>query len=200
MPVASKIVESIQTSSWIRKMFEEGAKLKAEFGEENVFDFSLGNPDVPPPEEFFSMLKKLTHEDMNATKIDVHGYMPNAGFMDVRDSVASKLSNSHKVQLDPQNIIMTCGAAGGLNVVLKTILDPEDQVIVPRPYFAEYGFYIDNHRGEIILADTNEDFSLNIDNIRNKINPKTRAVLINSPNNPTGKVYTEKEIKGLSDL
>jgi len=196
MSISRKIEESIKTSSWIRKMFEEGTKLKAQFGEENVFDFSLGNPDLDPPEEFFRKLKELT----SVKKKGAHGYMPNAGYPDVRNAIAKHVSREHGIDISSENIIMTCGAAGGLNTVLKTILNPGDQVIVLRPYFVEYGFYIGNHNGEMVLIDTNSDFSLNVDNLKKKITEKTKAVLINSPNNPTGKIYTESEIIEFSEI
>ena len=196
MPISSQISDSIERSSWIRKMFEEGARLKKEHGEDNVFDFSLGNPDLDPPVEFYSILAEL----ISGKEAGVHGYMPNAGFPTVRDSIAEKVSHDHDITINNSNIIMSCGAAGGLNVVLKTILNHGEQVIVPKPYFPEYGFYINNHGGEIVLADTNEDFSLNIENIKKAITRRTKAVLINSPNNPTGVVYSENDIKSLSDL
>lgn len=196
MPIASNINDSIKRSSWIRKMFEEGAKLKEKIGEENVFDFSLGNPDLEPPKEFFNILKSLT----DGKERSLHRYMPNAGFPHVREEIAKKISKENNIPIEMKHIVMTCGAAGGLNVIFKTILNPEEQVIVPKPYFVEYGFYINNHRGEIKLVDTNKDFSLNISNIKDALNEKTRAILINSPNNPTGCVYSEEDIKKLSDL
>ena len=190
MPISTSINESIKRSSWIRKMFEEGAALKEKYGEENVFDFSLGNPDLSPPIEFYNIIKELT--DHHNTS--VHRYMPNAGFPDVRDSIAKRVSNDHGIHIEMKHIVMTCGAAGGLNVVLKTILDPGDQVIVPKPFFAEYEFYITNHMGEMVLVDTEDDFSLNVKNIEKVINEKVRAILINSPNNPSGRVYFNEEI------
>lgn len=196
MTVSIKIKESIERSSWIRKMFEEGAKLKAQFGPENVFDFSLGNPDLDPPEEFFAVLKDMSN---NKTK-GVHGYMPNAGFQNVRDSIAKKVARDHKVDITGNSIIMTCGAAGGMNVALKTILDAGDEVIVIKPFFAEYGFYISNHNGVMVQVDSNKDFSLSIENIDRAITDKTRAIIINSPNNPTGKIYSESEIDSLCRL
>lgn len=196
MSISSKIRDSIEKASWIRKMFEEGARLRQEYGEENVFDFSLGNPDPVPPIEFYTIMAELISE----RKEGLHGYMPNAGFPDVRQAIAGMVAETHGIDIPGENIVMTCGAAGGLNVVLKTILNPGDQVIVPRPYFVEYGFYIDNHGGKIVLVDTNDDFSLNIQNIKDAINDATAAVLINSPNNPTGRIYSEDEMKSLSDL
>jgi len=196
MPVAAKISESVSKSSWIRRMFEEGLRLKAQFGNENVFDFSLGNPDLSPPAEFNDTLKARVEKNEGG----VHGYMPNAGFDGVRAAIAERVSKEQGVDVQGRHIITSCGAAGALNVILKTILNPDDEVIVPKPYFVEYGAYIDNHRGRIVLVDTNPDFSLNIDNIRAALNGKTRAVLINSPNNPTGRVYAEKDIAALGAL
>ncbi|MCP4130762.1 MAG: pyridoxal phosphate-dependent aminotransferase [bacterium] len=196
MTVSTSIRESIEKSSFIRKMFEEGARLKAQFGAENVFDFSLGNPDMSPPDQFFEQLKKLA----DSNEKGIHGYMSNAGYPDVRESIARKVSQEEGVTVGAENIIMTCGAAGGLNTIFKTILNPGDQVIVTKPYFVEYGFYVSNHNGEIVLVDTKEDFSLDIDAIKNAITNKTKAVLINSPNNPTGRIYPEESIQALADL
>ncbi|NLV67504.1 MAG: aminotransferase class I/II-fold pyridoxal phosphate-dependent enzyme, partial [Spirochaetes bacterium] len=165
MSISGLIKDSIEKSSWIRKMFEEGARLKAQFGAENVFDFSLGNPDVEPPADFFKVLQKLA-ADRTA---GVHGYMPNAGFPSVRDSIAEKISTQHAVKLDKESVIMTCGAAGGMNVVMKTILDPGEEVIVVKPYFAEYGFYISNHQGKMIEVESGSDFSLDAGKIKKAI-------------------------------
>jgi len=196
MSISTNINAAMEKSSWIRKMFEAGAELKQKHGEENVFDFSLGNPDIEPPAEFYSILEQLISERARG----VHGYMPNAGFPDVRGSIAKKVADTHGIEIDGMNIIMTCGAAGGLNVVLKTILDQDEEVIVPKPFFVEYKFYIENHGGRIVMADTNSDFSLNIEKIKDSITEKTKAILINSPNNPTGKVYSENEIESLTAL
>ncbi|OHD67441.1 MAG: aspartate aminotransferase [Spirochaetes bacterium RBG_16_49_21] len=196
MPIAAYIQESIEKSSWIRKMFEEGIKLKARHGEENVFDFSLGNPDLDPPDKFFEVLKGFAKDAVKGA----HGYMPNAGFPAVRSAIAARVAREHGIPVTADYVVMTCGAAGGLNAVLKAILNPGDEVVVPRPYFVEYNFYIANHNGVTKLADSDPDFSLNIGTIRNAITPRTKAVLINSPNNPTGRVYPEKQIKELSDM
>ena len=196
MPIAAYIQESIEKSSWIRKMFEEGIKLKARHGEENVFDFSLGNPDLDPPDKFFEVLKGFAKDAVKGA----HGYMPNAGFPAVRSASAARVAREHGIPVTADYVVMTCGAAGGLNAVLKAILNPGDEVVVPRPYFVEYNFYIANHNGVTKLADSDPDFSLNIGTIRNAITPRTKAVLINSPNNPTGRVYPEKQIKELSDM
>jgi len=196
MAIAKNIAESIEKSSWIRKMFEEGAKLKSKFGDGNVFDFSLGNPDIDPPAKFFDTLAALSVKKAPGT----YGYMPNAGYPSVRKSIADQVSREFECDMPMDNIVMTCGAAGGLNIVLKTILNHGDNIIVSRPYFVEYGFYASNHGGQLKIADTNEDFSLNVEKIRDLIDDKTRAVLINSPNNPTGKIYSESEIIKLTSM
>lgn len=196
MAISSIIRESIEKSSWIRKMFEEGAKLKAEFGPENVYDFSLGNPDLEPPEEFFKSISDIAIKRAGGA----HGYMPNSGFPAVRDKIAEGISRDHKIIIDGNSVVMTCGAAGGMNVILKTILEPGEEVIVIKPYFAEYGFYISNHQGVMVTVNSGADFSLDIKNIEAAITDKTRAIIINSPNNPTGKIYREDEINSLSSL
>ncbi len=196
MPVSAKIIDYIEKSSWIRKMFEEGAKLKQEHGPENVFDFSLGNPNVPPSTEFKEALKKVAADESPG----VHSYMPNAGYEDVRAAVAQRIKEDEGIDLDANWIVMTVGAGGGLNVILKTILNPGDEVITPKPFFVEYLFYVDNHLGSGITVPTKEDFSLDIKAIEEAITPKTAAVLINSPNNPTGRVYPQDQINALADL
>lgn len=196
MSIARHINESIEKSSWIRKMFEEGIKLKARFGEDNVYDFSLGNPDLDPPEKFFQLLRGFAGNPVKGS----HGYMPNAGFPAVRRAIAGKASKDQGLTIPPDNIVMTCGAAGGLNTVLKTILNPGDEVIISKPYFVEYNFYITNHNGVTKLAEGSPDFSLNIEAIRRAITDRTRAVLINSPNNPTGRVYPESQIRELAGV
>lgn len=196
MPIADAIRDSIEKSSWIRKMFEEGARLKAEFGAENVYDFSLGNPDLDPPPEFFDVLKEFAALKNKG----IHGYMPNAGYPDVRKTIAAKISKEQHTKFSADGVIMTCGAAGGMNVALKSLLNPGDEVIVIKPYFVEYGFYISNHGGKTVFAESADDFSLNIDSIKNAITPKTKAVILNSPNNPTGKIYKKDEIKALADI
>ncbi len=175
-------------------MFEDGVRLKKEFGAENVFDFSLGNPDVSPPERFKEILREIVAEEMPA----MHSYMPNAGYLDVRQEVAAYMSGEHGVEIAADNIIMTCGAGGALNVALKTLLDPGDEVIISTPFFVEYRFYLDNFGGVPQLVKTHDDFSLDLDIIKGAISERTKAVLINSPNNPTGKVYDEDSIRALS--
>ena len=196
MPIAKKIEAFIQRSSFIREMFDAGARLKAQVGPDNVYDFSLGNPDLAPPEKFNQVLKDLIDEEAPG----VHGYMSNAGWPDVRASVAQFASKEFGQAFTADDIVMTVGAGGALNVALKTILDPGDEVIVPKPYFVEYDFYADNHNGVLKRAATNPDFSLNLDNIMAETTSKTKAVIINSPNNPTGVVYTDKNIRDLETL
>jgi len=196
MTVAKKMQAFAEKSSWIRKMFEEGARMKAEFGAENVFDFSLGNPDVPPPEKFSEVLKDLAEND----KPGVHAYMPNGGYPYVREALARRLSGEQDVALDQGDILMTCGAAGGLNVVMKSLLDPGDEVIILSPFFVEYNFYVDNHGGVTKIVATDEEFNLDIPAIEAALNEKTKAVLINSPNNPTGQVYSAESLKELGQL
>ncbi|MFP3927535.1 MAG: pyridoxal phosphate-dependent aminotransferase [Desulfobacteraceae bacterium] len=196
MAASNKIQASIEKSSWIRKMFEEGNIRKAKYGPENVFDFSLGNPNLEPPEEFRRTLRSLVAEE----KPGVHGYMPNAGFPETRQAVADFLSRHNPQDFGPEDVVMTVGAGGGLNVVLKTILNPGEEVIIPSPYFVEYNFYLDNHLGVPRLVRTAPDFSLDLGAIEEAVGEKTRAVLINSPNNPTGRVYPEEQLRELGRM
>ncbi|MBN2688063.1 MAG: pyridoxal phosphate-dependent aminotransferase [Deltaproteobacteria bacterium] len=196
MAISRKIEGFISQSSWIRKMFEDGVRLKKEFGAENVFDFSLGNPNVEPPPQFAELLVEIAADRTPGT----HGYMPNAGYVSTRAAVADYLSGIHKKDLTSDHVVMTCGAGGALNVVLKTLCDPGDEVIVPTPFFVEYRFYIDNHNGIIKLVNTREDFSLDLEAVDDAITEKTKVVLINSPNNPTGKIYDETTVRALGDL
>jgi aspartate aminotransferase len=177
-------------------MFEEGARLKAEHGAENVYDFSLGNPNLEPPEKFRAALKHAAA----SSDPGVHGYMPNTGYPHVRKSVADYLCSEQKVQVTENEVIMTCGASGALNVILKAILDPGDEVITPAPFFVEYRYYVDNHGGSLKTVSTKPDFNLDIDAVSAAITQKTRAVLINSPNNPTGQVYSKQSLNELGAL
>lgn len=184
----------MENSSWIRKMFEEGIRLKKEFGEENVFDLSLGNPVIEPPEE----VRKALIESARDESHGLHRYMPNAGLADVRAVIAESLSPECKVELSANDVVMVCGAAGGLNITLKTLLDPGDEVIIFAPYFVEYLFYADNHGGKAVAVPTLDDFRLNFDALQNALNEKTKAVIINSPNNPTGVLYSRQELQELA--
>ncbi len=196
MTVSRKILASIERSSWIRKMFEEGARRREKYGAENVFDFSLGNPNLEPPPRFKQVLVELINDPSPAR----HAYMPNAGFVETRQAVADYLNSFNRPDFTPQEIVMTVGAGGALNVVLKTILDPGEEVIIPKPYFVEYDNYLDNHQGAPRVVSTKSDFSLDFDAISEAISEKTKAFLIDSPNNPTGKVYREEELKELGNL
>ena len=189
------IIES-PANGVIRKMFEEGILLKKKFGEENVFDFSLGNPDLDPPEEVINAIKDVALD----TSHMCHGYMPNPGYVEARKAMAEKTSIEQGVEIGYENIVMSVGAAAALNCVIKALVDEGDEVLAPCPYFAEYNHYVRNHGGEIIPVKTNEDFSLNIENIRDALTEKNASIIINSPNNPTGKIYSEQEIKSLAEV
>ena len=196
MTIAHAVKKGMEQSSWIRKMFEEGGALKKRYGAENVFDFSLGNPDLEPPALFAEILRKTVSEQ----RTGCHGYMPNAGYHETRKAVADYVSQEHRVALTHDQVVMTCGAGGALNVVLKTLLDPGEEVIIPVPYFAEYLFYVGNHGGCCRLVATRDDFSLDLSAIERSLTSKTKALIINSPHNPTGRVYDEESIGKLGEL
>ena len=196
MSIAEKVKGYMERSSWIRKMFEQGIELKNKIGPEKVFDFSLGNPNLEPPDEVHQAIL----EAISDKRPGKHAYMPNAGFRETRAAVSAFLSREHGLPLNWEQVIMTCGAGGGLNVALKTILDPGDEVLVLSPYFVEYFFYIDNHNGIGKVVKTSEDFSLDINAIEASITNKTKAIIINSPNNPSGRIYDETSLRKLSKL
>ena len=196
MSISEKIRKSMAEGSWIRKMFEEGAILKQRYGEENVFDLSLGNPIIEPPAEFRQELRKLAEQSLAG----MHRYMSNAGYAETRVAVAEQLLLETGIKFTLNDIVMTCGAAGALNVVLKTILNAGDEVIIFAPYFAEYVHYIDNHYGVARILPTDEQFAPRLDALENAINEKTKAVIINSPNNPSGAVYSKERLHGLGEL
>jgi len=197
MAIANKIASHISKSSWIRKMFEEGERLRQEFGADNVHDFTLGNPDVEPPEAFQRELIELAQNPLPG----MHRYMNNAGYAETRTAVAAKLTKDSGVSVAASHVIMTCGAGGALNVVLKTILNPGEEVIILAPFFVEYKFYIDNHGGVPVEVWTDhETFQLDIPAIEKALTPKTRAILICSPNNPTGVIYPEASLRQLGDV
>jgi aspartate aminotransferase len=196
MSIAGKIDTILEKASWIRKMFEEGAQLKAKYGAQNVFDFSLGNPNLEPPARF----KEVLADVAGASGDGHHSYMPNTGYPSVRQAVGEFLSTEQEMDVTGDEVIMTCGAAGALNVILKAILDPGDEVITPAPYFVEYGFYVDNHGGVLKVVPTKADFTLDIAAIQSALTSRTKAVLINSPNNPSGQVYSKESLKELGIL
>ncbi|MCF8024362.1 MAG: pyridoxal phosphate-dependent aminotransferase [Desulfobacteraceae bacterium] len=195
MAIAEKMADFMDKSSWIRKMFEEAARLKAIHGEDNVFDFSIGNPNLDPPAEFKQGLKQIAQNPDPG----LHAYMPNPGYPHTRKAVADYLSAEHGADISGNEIIMTCGAAGGLNITLKAILNSGEEVITPAPYFMEYFFYVDNHGGRLVPVPARSDFTMDVSAIEAAVTEKTRAVLINSPNNPTGQVYPEENLRELAD-
>jgi len=196
MTVAKVIADQLEHASWIRRMFEEGARLKRERGVENVFDFTLGNPDLEPPPAVIGSAIACLQEGRPGS----HAYMPNTGFPEVRQKIAERLSAATRLRYTEQHVIMTVGAAGGLNTVLKAILDPGDEVIILAPYFVEYRFYITNHAGKVVIVNTTPEFLPDIPAIRRAITDRTRAVIINSPNNPTGVIYPPRILEELEDL
>jgi aspartate aminotransferase len=177
-------------------MFETGNALRAAHGAEKVFDFSLGNPDVEPPAAFQRALADVVATPM----VRKHGYMPNAGYPEVRARVAAQVAREQGVQIDGEHVVMSCGASGAMNAVLKTILDPGDEVIASIPCFMEYVSYVDNHGGTLVLAPTRPDFDLDTDSIESRITPRTAAVIVNSPNNPTGRIYPVETLAHLSEM
>jgi aspartate aminotransferase len=177
-------------------MFEEAGKLKAAHGAQNVFDFSLGNPNLPPPEKFNEILR----DTVDSCGLGDHCYMPQAGYPQVCVSIADYLTREQGVAITCTEIIMTCGAAGALNVILKALLDPGDEVLTPAPCFVEYRFYVDNHGGILKMTGTRPDFSLDLEQMNAAITEKTKAVLINSPNNPTGQIYDKSSLDALGAM
>jgi len=196
MAISKRVKNALNNASWVRRMFEEGEQLKRIHGEENVYDFSLGNPNLEPPASLKKALKALADNPIPG----MHRYMPNSGYSDTRKIIAEYLKEESGLPFDEKHVVMTVGAAGGLNVVLKSILDEREEVIVPSPYFMEFKFYIENSGGEIRLVETNGDFSLNLSEIEKAIGAKTKAILINSPNNPTGVVYNQASLEALGEL
>ncbi|NNL76867.1 MAG: pyridoxal phosphate-dependent aminotransferase [Desulfobacterales bacterium] len=196
MTISKKIENIISGSSFIRKMFEEGARLKAQFGADNVYDFSLGNPNVPPPEKFNEILR----ETVSTCGLNDHCYMPNTGYPMVCGSVAEYLAQEQRAPVTEKDVLMTCGASGALNVALKAVIDPGDEVLTPIPCFVEYKFYADNHGGVLKTVATRSDFELDPDAISAAITERTKVFLINSPNNPTGQVYSEQSLQTLGEI
>lgn len=194
--ISEKMKPYVKNNSAIRMMFEEGNRLRAKYGADKVFDFSLGNPSVPAPDS----VREAIIELVNTTDPTVlHGYMSNAGFEDVRQTIAESLNRRFDTKFSAKNLIMTVGAASGLNVILKTILNPGEEVIVFAPYFLEYGAYVRNYDGVLVeISPDTTTFQPNLAEFEQKITPKTRAVIVNTPHNPTGVVYSEETIKKLS--
>lgn len=196
--ISDHMQEQVKNSSVIRAMFEEGKRLAEIHGVENVFDFSLGNPNVEPPDEVKQAILEILKTE---EPLRIHGYMNNSGYEEVRAAIAQSLNDKYGTAFNQNNILMTVGAAGGLNVILKTLLNPKDEVITFAPFFVEYRSYVKNYGGELVVVSPNTiDFQPNLEEFRAKITPKTKAVIINSPNNPTGVVYSEATIIKLSDI
>lgn len=196
--ISDKMKDYVSKSSIIRAMFEEGKRLAAIYGAENVFDYSLGNPNVEPPEDIKKAITEILSEESPNL---VHGYMSNSGYEDVRNIIAKHINKKYDLKLTEDNLIMTCGAAGGLNIVLKTLLNPGDEVITFSPFFGEYENYVKNFDGQLVIVPSNtETFEPDLNALEDAINSKTKAVIINSPNNPTGIVYSEKLIKELGEV
>jgi len=194
--ISEKMIKLTRSNSTIRAMFEEGNRLAALYGRENVFDFSLGNPNIPAPSAVNDAIMDIVQ---NENPMALHGYMSNAGYPSVRKAIADSLNTRFETSFDEKNIIMSVGAAGGLNVVLKTLLNPGNEVIAISPFFVEYGNYVNNYDGNLVIIPAARfDFQPDPETLRAAITPRTKAVIINSPNNPTGVVYTEDTIKQLA--
>lgn len=196
--ISEKMTNLVKGNSVVRMMFEEGKQMAAKYGAENVYDFSLGNPNVPAPAAVNEAIIDIAK---NTNPIKLHGYMSNAGYEEVREAIANHLNKEYGTKYDLNNIVMTVGAAGGLNVVFRSILDPEDEVIVFAPYFTEYNNYIHNYDGVVVAVSPNTvDFQPKLDEFEEKITKKTKAVIVNSPNNPTGVIYSADTLKKMGEI
>ena len=196
MAISSKVRRGMEEQSWVRRMFEVGLEMKRQYGEDKVFDLSLGNPVLEPPEAFVRELQRLAADPTPG----MHRYMPNAGYPETRVGVAAHLARKTGLPFTPAEVVMTCGAGGALNVVLKSILEPGDEVVIFAPYFPEYLFYIDNHGGAVRIAPTDELFQPDLEALEPLLTERTRAVLVNSPNNPSGAVYSAEVLTALGEL
>ncbi len=194
--ISTKIKAKLASGSAIRKMFEEGNRLKKIYGEDKVFDFSIGNPDLEPPKEVAETLKELAN---NPTP-GMHGYMSNSGYESTRAAIAAQRSAQSGLTIDAGAVCMTVGAACAMNDVLHALLDDGDEVIVLAPFFMEYINYIENHNGKVVIVQTDDKFMPDFDAIKAAITPKTKAIIVNSPNNPSGVVYGEDVLTKLNDL
>lgn len=193
MLVARTITEQLDHSSWIRRMFEEGARLKLARGPDQVYDFTLGNPDVEPPTPVLQALTRV----LSQGRPHIHGYMPNAGFARTREVVAQQLCRDTGLPFTPDDILMTVGSSGACNVILKALLDPGDEVIVLLPCFSEYRFYVSNHAGRMVTVETGESFLPDPERIAAAITPRTRALILNTPNNPSGRIYPAETLSAI---
>ncbi|MBN2403326.1 MAG: pyridoxal phosphate-dependent aminotransferase [Spirochaetes bacterium] len=197
MIISKKMQELIfNQEGWTRRMFEEGQRIRKEFGENNIYDFSLGNPDTEPPDE----VQKYLIESLKNPEKGTHRYMSNNGYEDVRSEIAAYLTEEYGLSFTANHVFMSVGSAGGFNILLKSILNPGDEVVVPSPFFWEFKNYVENFGGIVHFAESTKDFQLDVNYIEKAINKKTKAIIINSPHNPTGAVYTDKSIKDLTTL
>ncbi len=196
--ISEQMKQLVSGSSLIRAMFEEGKRLEARYGKALVYDFSLGNPNVAPPKEVEEAIQSILQED----KVNqIHGYMNNSGFEEVRHEIAMYTNEQFRTQIQKDHVVMTVGAAGGLNVLMKTLLNPGDEVITFAPYFTEYTHYVHNYQGELIVIPPNPPtFQPHLQQFSDAITPRTKAVIMNSPNNPTGVIYSEETLKGIADI
>lgn len=194
--IAEKVASDMKSASWIREMFEQGRRMKAELGEEHVQDFSLGNPNGTPPRAFFDAVRAVAEDP----RPPLHRYMPNAGFEETRSAVAAFLAEEYGIGFDTPGTIMTTGAAGGLNVCLRSICNPGDEVIALAPYFPEYKFYAEQAGGRLVVVQTDEQFQPDIDAIEAALTDRTKALIVNSPNNPTGAVHTAANCAALAEM
>lgn len=196
--LSAQVQDYMSRSSWIRRMFEAGIELKKKFGADNVCDFSLGNPDLPPPACVCAGLREIADESDTPFAF---GYMPNFGYPHVREALAKEVSREQGVEVDPGSLVITCGAAGAINTFYRAVIEPGDEVLCPSPYFVEYGFYVENHGGRLTTAPAKPGtFDLDVDALEAAITDKTRVLLINSPNNPTGVVYPRETLVALCEM
>ena len=196
MIVAKKIEKYMEQGSWIRRLFVEGAQMSCDGSGLPVYDFSIGNPELEPPKEFLDSIKAAINDSSTGT----HKYMANTGYDETRAAIANSLNDDYGLGFSSNNVIMTVGAGGALNVLLKALLDDKEEVIAVAPYFVEYDFYVSNHNGVLKTVECNEDFNLNIDNIEAAITEKTKIVIITNPNNPTGVLYPQETLNELGDM
>jgi len=194
--IAKRLEAQISSGSAIRKMFEEGNRLRKIYGDDKVFDFSIGNPDLEPPREVSDALKELADNPIPG----MHGYMSNSGYESTRAIIAKKRSEESGVEVDAGAVCMTVGAACAMNDVLHSLLDPDDEVIVLAPFFMEYKGYVENHNGKLVVVDTDDGFMPDFDKISAAITPRTKAIIINSPNNPSGVIYSDSQLNELNEL
>ncbi len=196
MPIAKQVAEAMTRASWIRRMFEEGAELKAKLGPDRVFDMSLGNPIAEPPEAVRAELRRLVNDPVPG----MHRYMSNQGLAEAREAIAARHARAGGVDVGADGVVLSCGAAACLNVLFHALLDPGSEVVIVAPFFPEYLFYAANHGGVVKIAKTTDDFLLDVDAIEREVGEATRAVVICSPNNPTGRLYDEASLKALADM